>query len=84
MSEGNVDDTNTTNDDDDDQPFTPWAVSVASGHTLLRSPQHNKGLAFTDKERDYHFLCGLLPPAILTQELQVTPTSLSWFTTLDH
>ncbi|KAF5817795.1 putative methionyl aminopeptidase [Helianthus annuus] len=63
MAEGNVDYTNTTNDDDDDQPFTPWAVSVASGHTLLRSPQHNKGLAFTDKERDSHFLRGLFPPA---------------------
>ncbi|GKB15832.1 DnaJ domain, zinc finger, CCHC-type, tetratricopeptide-like helical domain protein, partial [Tanacetum coccineum] len=41
-----------------------------SGYTLLRYPHHNKGLAFTKRERDAHYLRGLLPPAILTQELQ--------------
>lgn len=41
-----------------------------SGYTLLRDPHYNKGLAFTEKERDAHYLRGLLPPAILTQELQ--------------
>ncbi|KAL6556635.1 hypothetical protein OROGR_005923 [Orobanche gracilis] len=54
----------------ENQPITPWTVSVASGYTLLRDPHHNKGLAFTDKERDAHYLTGLLPPVILSQELQ--------------
>ncbi|XP_030530666.1 NADP-dependent malic enzyme isoform X2 [Rhodamnia argentea] len=54
----------------EDQLITPWAVSVASGYTLLRDPRHNKGTAFTEKERDVHYLRGLLPPAILSQELQ--------------
>ncbi|XP_021907741.1 NADP-dependent malic enzyme-like [Carica papaya] len=53
-----------------DQLLTPWTASVASGYTLLRDPHHNKGLAFTEKERDAHYLRGLLPPAVLTQELQ--------------
>ncbi|CAM0882766.1 unnamed protein product [Alopecurus aequalis] len=54
----------------EDQPVTPWAVSIASGHSLLRDPRHNKGLSFTEKERDAHYLRGLLPPAVLPQELQ--------------
>ncbi|XP_020105962.1 NADP-dependent malic enzyme isoform X1 [Ananas comosus] len=54
----------------EDQLITPWTVSVASGYTLLRDPHHNKGLAFTEKERDAHYLRGLLPPAIATQETQ--------------
>ncbi|XP_071701473.1 NADP-dependent malic enzyme-like [Rutidosis leptorrhynchoides] len=54
----------------EDQLVTPWTVSVASGYTLLRDPHHNKGLAFTERERDAHYLRGLLPPAISTQELQ--------------
>ncbi|OQU86165.1 hypothetical protein SORBI_3003G036000 [Sorghum bicolor] len=52
-------------------PVTPWAFSVASGYTLLRDPHHNKGLAFTEKERDAHYLRGLLPPAVVSQELQI-------------
>ncbi|PNX91267.1 NADP-dependent malic enzyme-like protein [Trifolium pratense] len=55
----------------EDQLITPWNFSVASGHTLLRDPRYNKGLAFTEKERDSHYVRGLLPPAIFTQELQV-------------
>ncbi|KAB1204338.1 NADP-dependent malic enzyme [Morella rubra] len=54
----------------EDQLVTPWTVSVASGYTLLRDPHHNKGLAFTEKERDAHYLRGLLPPAVFSQELQ--------------
>ncbi|XP_054794604.1 NADP-dependent malic enzyme isoform X1 [Prosopis cineraria] len=54
----------------EDQPITPWTSSVASGCALLREPRYNKGLAFTEKERDAHYLRGLLPPAILSQELQ--------------
>ncbi|KAL5576926.1 hypothetical protein UlMin_018625 [Ulmus minor] len=55
----------------EDQFVTPWSVSVASGYTLLRDPHHNKGLAFNDKERDAHYLRGLLPPTVVSQELQV-------------
>lgn len=54
----------------EDQLVTPWTFSVASGYSLLRDPQYNKGLAFTLKERDTHYLRGLLPPAVVTQELQ--------------
>ncbi|PWZ45890.1 NADP-dependent malic enzyme, chloroplastic [Zea mays] len=43
-----------------------------SGYTLLRDPHHNKGLAFMEKERDAHHLRGLLPPAVVPQELQGT------------
>ncbi|XWS26359.1 hypothetical protein CRYUN_Cryun26dG0025800 [Craigia yunnanensis] len=53
-----------------DQPVTPWTISVASGYSLMRDPRHNKGLAFTEKERDAHYLRGLLPPVVLSQELQ--------------
>ncbi|XP_039116007.1 NADP-dependent malic enzyme [Dioscorea cayenensis subsp. rotundata] len=54
----------------EEQLVTPWTLSVASGYTLLRNPVYNKGLAFTEKERDAHYLRGLLPPAIVSQELQ--------------
>ncbi|XP_008445000.3 NADP-dependent malic enzyme [Cucumis melo] len=54
----------------EDQLITPWTVSVASGYSLLRDPIYNKGLAFSEKERDAHYLRGLLPPALLDQELQ--------------
>ncbi|KHN16636.1 NADP-dependent malic enzyme [Glycine soja] len=55
----------------EDQLVIPWTVSVASGYSLLRDPQYNKGLAFTEKERDAHYLRGLLPPTVSTQQLQI-------------
>ncbi|KAJ1390925.1 hypothetical protein SESBI_37027 [Sesbania bispinosa] len=55
----------------EDQMVTPWSVSVASGYTLLRDPHFNKGLAFTENERDAHYLRGLLPPIVISQETQV-------------
>ncbi|RHN39140.1 putative malate dehydrogenase (oxaloacetate-decarboxylating) (NADP(+)) [Medicago truncatula] len=55
----------------EDQFVTPWSVTVASGYTLLRDPHFNKGLAFTEKERDAHYLRGLLPPTVISQEIQV-------------
>ncbi|KAI4350802.1 hypothetical protein L6164_005217 [Bauhinia variegata] len=54
----------------EDQLVTPWTFSVASGYSLLRDPQYNKGLAFTEKERDAHYLRGLLPPIVISQQLQ--------------
>ncbi|XP_057478447.1 NADP-dependent malic enzyme isoform X1 [Actinidia eriantha] len=68
--EGGVQDAYGEDSATEDQPVTPWTVSVASGYTLLRDPHHNKGLAFTEKERDAHYLRGLLPPSVSTQELQ--------------
>ncbi|GMP84831.1 hypothetical protein CsSME_00038203 [Camellia sinensis var. sinensis] len=51
----------------EDQPVTPWTISVASGYSLLRDPHYNKGLVFTEKERDAHYLLGLLPPVPLKE-----------------
>ncbi|KAK4736088.1 hypothetical protein R3W88_010349 [Solanum pinnatisectum] len=53
------------------QTITPWNFSVASGYSLLRNPHYNKGLAFSEKERDSHYLRGLLPPVVFNHELQV-------------
>jgi len=46
-----------------------------SGYTLLRDPHFNKGLAFSEKERDAHYLRGLLPPTVIPQETQVITLS---------
>jgi malate dehydrogenase (oxaloacetate-decarboxylating) len=42
----------------------------ARGFDVLRSPQINKGTAFTEREREALGLVGLLPPAVLTLEQQ--------------
>ena len=44
---------------------------MISGADLSRNPKYNKGLAFTEIERDRLYLRGLLPPAILSQDVQV-------------
>ncbi|KAL1816211.1 hypothetical protein ACET3Z_018785 [Daucus carota] len=54
----------------EDQIITPWTLSVASGYNLLRDPRYNKGMAFTHEERDAHYLRGLLPPVVISQQLQ--------------
>ncbi|XP_057538276.1 NADP-dependent malic enzyme-like [Amaranthus tricolor] len=58
----------------EDQLVTPWTVSVASGYSLLRDPHFNKGLAFSEREREAHYLRGLLPPAEISQQLQEKKT----------
>jgi malate dehydrogenase (oxaloacetate-decarboxylating)(NADP+) len=55
----------------EDQTLTPWTRVVASGLELMRDPRYNKGLAFSEEERNRHYLRGLLPPTIISQELQV-------------
>ena len=49
----------------------PWVRSVMTGNELIRNPRYNKGLAFTKEERQRLHLQGLLPSAVLSQELQV-------------
>ena len=43
-----------------------------SGFALLHDAQFNKSTAFTEEERDAHGLRGLLPPAVSTQDDQLT------------
>lgn len=47
--------------------------AVVSGVDIQRHPKYNKGLAFSEQERENLYLQGLLPPAVLSQELQVRP-----------
>ncbi|WIA32021.1 hypothetical protein OEZ86_002874 [Tetradesmus obliquus] len=53
------------------RPTTPWVRQVISGVDLMRHPKYNKGLAFSESERDRLYLRGLLPPAVLSQEVQL-------------
>jgi len=41
----------------------PWVRTVISGVELLRNPKYNKGMAFTEQERDRLYLRGARPPA---------------------
>nr|CAB3478159.1 unnamed protein product [Digitaria exilis] len=52
------------------RPYAPFAPASSRGYNLMRDPRYNKGLAFTETERETHYLRGLLPPAIISQELQ--------------
>ncbi|MDP2958668.1 MAG: NAD-dependent malic enzyme [Longimicrobiales bacterium] len=55
----------------EDAPMTaPISPDFPRGVKLLHDPLRNKGTAFTDPEREALGLRGLLPPRVLTQELQ--------------
>ncbi|GJP46655.1 hypothetical protein CLOM_g5920 [Closterium sp. NIES-68] len=58
-------------DNDHSVDVTPWVRSVASGVDLLRNPKYNKGLAFTEEERNRLYLHGLLPAGYMSQDHQV-------------
>ena len=67
-------------------------TEIPKGLALLHEPLLNKGVAFTEAERDALGLRGLLPPTVLTQEQQVTrvlenlrelPTALDKFISLN-
>lgn len=67
----------TEDDDRQGRPTTPWVRQVISGVDLMRHPKYNKGLAFSDSERDRLYLRGLLPPVTLSQEVQLERTMLN-------
>jgi malate dehydrogenase (oxaloacetate-decarboxylating) len=45
--------------------------TALSGYDLLNDPRLNKGVAFTEEERDAFDLHGLLPPHVATLEMQI-------------
>lgn len=57
--------------DDDDNILIPWVRNVIGGVDLMRHPKYNKGLAFSEGERDRLYLRGLLPPAVLSLKTQM-------------
>ena len=53
------------------EPRTPASDRLPRGASLLHDPLLNKGTAFTEQEREALGLRGLLPPRVLSQDLQV-------------
>jgi malate dehydrogenase (oxaloacetate-decarboxylating)(NADP+) len=51
--------------------MTGPTVRQPTGYALLHDPRLNKGTAFTEAERREYGLEGLLPPAVITMDLQV-------------
>ena len=54
-----------------DKETTPIPADYPRGVKLLHDPVRNKGTAFTEGERDALGIRGLLPPRVMSQELQV-------------
>ncbi len=48
-----------------------FAHEIPKGVDLLHNPILNQGMAFTEEERDAFNLRGLLPPRVVTQDIQV-------------
>lgn len=55
---------------EDAKMTAPIPPGFPKGVKLLHDPQRNKGTAFTEAEREVLKLRGLLPPRVLTQDLQ--------------
>jgi hypothetical protein len=49
----------------------PWNRQILHGIEVLRNPKFNKGMSFTTAERRELRIEGLLPPVVITQEIQV-------------
>jgi len=56
--------------DGDDDETRRLARSLRACSISLRCFRYNKGLGFTEGERDRLYLRGLLPPAVLSQDVQ--------------
>lgn len=57
-------------DESHTRPTTPWVRSVVSGVDLMRNSKYSKGLGFSHEERELLYIRGLLPRAVLSQEVQ--------------
>jgi hypothetical protein len=51
--------------------LVPWNRQILHGIEVLRNPKFNKGMSFTTEERKELRIEGLLPPVVITQEIQV-------------